>query len=167
MNIRVLDEPDAILYQALRLNALKCNPEAFGSTYEREADFSLEIVIERLKPGGDKFVLGAFDDNGSLVGIVSFVRENSQKTAHKGNVYGMYVAPEQRGQGLGKLLMNELISRASDCEGLEHINLTVISGNDYAKKLYQSLGFKVYGLENNALKYNGEYFDECLMVLTV
>lgn len=167
MHIRVLDEPDAALYQALRLNALQCNPEAFGSTYEREADFPMEIVRERLKPAGDKFVLGAFDGKGSLVGIVSFVRESGQKSAHKGNVYGMYVAPEQRGQGLGKLLMNELISRASNCEGLEHINLTVISGNDLAKKLYQSLGFKAYGLENNALKYKGEYFDECLMVRIV
>ncbi|MGO4546735.1 N-acetyltransferase family protein [Paenibacillus sp. 2TAB23] len=167
MNIRVLDEPDAVLYQALRLSALKCNPEAFGSTYEREVDFSLEIVTERLKPAGDKFVLGAFDDNGSLVGLVSFVRESGLKTAHKGNVYGMYVAPEQRGQGLGKLLMKDLISRASNCEGLEHINLNVISGNGCAKKLYQSLGFKEYGLESNSLKYKGEYFDECLMVLTV
>ena len=49
MNIRVLDEPDAQLYQKLRLSALKINPEAFGSMYEREVKFSPETVVERLK----------------------------------------------------------------------------------------------------------------------
>lgn len=167
MNIRVLDEPDARAYQELRLSALKINPEAFGSTYEREVKFTLETVVERMKPTRDKFVLGAFDDSGSLVGIVAFVRESGLKTAHKGNVFGMYIAPEMRGQGLGKSLILELIRKARGCDGLEQINLAVMSENDIAKKLYNSLGFKVYGVEYNALKYNGHYFDEDFMVLKV
>ncbi|MDQ8734473.1 GNAT family N-acetyltransferase [Paenibacillus sp. LHD-38] len=165
MIIRVLDEQDAGLYQDLRLNALKNNPEAFGSTYEREEKFSLETVIERIKPTKDKFVLGAFDDGCSLVGSVGFVRENGLKTSHKGNVFGMYVAPEGRGQGVGKSLMLELSRKAKVCDGLEQINLAVISENHAAKKLYTSIGFKVYGVEQNALKYKGQYFDEDYMVL--
>jgi ribosomal protein S18 acetylase RimI-like enzyme len=149
------------------LNALKINPEAFGSTYEREERFSKETIALRLKPTKDKFVLGAFDDNGSLVGIVTFIRENSLKTVHKGNVFGMYVSQESRGQGLGKLLMLELIRKARNCNGLEQINLTVVSDNDSAKKLYESVGFEVYGVERNALKFNEKYFDEDLMVLKV
>ncbi|MBO1514404.1 GNAT family N-acetyltransferase [Metabacillus bambusae] len=167
MNIRTLNESDAQLYQNLRLNALKINPEAFGSTYEREVRFSIETIVERLKPTKDKFVLGAFDDSGSLVGMVTFIRENNLKTDHKGNVFGMYVAPKSRGQGLGKALMLELIRKASNCDGLEQINLAVVSDNDSAKKLYESVGFEVYGVERNALKFNGKYFDEDLMVLNV
>ncbi|AZS15426.1 GNAT family N-acetyltransferase [Paenibacillus lutimineralis] len=165
MNIRVLDEHDARFYQELRLSALRINPEAFGSTYEREVKFSLEMVVERIKPTEGKFVLGAFDNNGSLVGIVAFVRESVLKTVHKGNVFGMYVAPEKRGIGLGKSLLLELINKARACEGIEQINLAVMSENDYAKKLYNSIGFKVYGVEQRALKYNGMYFDEDFMVL--
>jgi RimJ/RimL family protein N-acetyltransferase len=167
MTIRVLNQSDAKLYQELRLSALIINPEAFGSTYEREVKFSLETVVERLKPTKEKFVLGAFDVNGSLVGIVTFMRENSHKTGHKGNVFGMYVTPESRGQRLGKLLLLELIRKARNCDGLEHINLTVVSENDSAKKLYMSVGFEVYGVERNALKFNGQYFDEDLMVLNI
>jgi len=167
MNIRVLHESDAQVYQELRLNSLKNNPEAFGSTYEREVKFSLETVGERLKPTQDKFVLGAFDVSGSLFGKVTFVRENSLKTAHKGNVYGMYVAPKMRGKGLGKSLLLELIRKARDCDSLERINLTVVSTNDSAKKLYMSVGFEVYGVERNALKFNGQYFDEDLMALNI
>ncbi|QSO52047.1 GNAT family N-acetyltransferase [Alicyclobacillus curvatus] len=165
MNLRVLDEPDARLYQQLRLSALSMNPDVFGSTYEREVKFSLETVRERMKPTNDRFVLGAFDDSGSLVGIVTFMRESGLKTAHKGNVFGMYVAPEMRGHGLGKSLMLELIKKARECDGLEQINLAVVSENEFAKRLYNSVGFQVYGVERNALKFNGHYFDEELMVL--
>ncbi|WP_249316579.1 GNAT family protein [Bacillus sp. FJAT-50079] len=149
------------------MSGLKVNPEAFGSTYEREVKFPLETVVERLKPTKDKFVIGAFADNGSLVGSVTFMRENSLKTSHKGNIFGMYVAPDFREQCLGKSLMVELIRRAKNCDGLEQINLTVVSENDSAKKLYKSVGFEVYGVERSALKFNGQYFDEDLMVLYI
>jgi ribosomal protein S18 acetylase RimI-like enzyme len=165
MDIRILGKSDALLYQQLRLSSLKVNPEAFGSTFEREAGFTLETVVERIKPTEDKFVIGAVDAKGSLVGIVTFMRENGLKTAHKGNVYGMYIASEMRGKGLGKLLMLELIIRAKACDGLEQVNLTVVSTNGTAKKLYESVGFEVYGVERNALKFNGQYFDEEMMVL--
>lgn len=134
MNIRVLIESDAQLYQELRLSALKINPEAFGSTYQREEKFSLETVVERLKLTKHKFVLGAFD-SGSLFGIVTF--------------------------------MLELIRKARNFDDLKQINLTVVSENDSAKKLYKSVGFEVYGVERNALKFNGRYFDEDLMVLNI
>jgi RimJ/RimL family protein N-acetyltransferase len=154
------------LYQELRLSALKINPEAFGSTFEREVKFTLETVVEQLNPTKDKFVLGAFDSN-LLVGIVAFMRESSLKTAHKGNVYWMYVAPDVRERGLGKSLLIELIRKAKNCNGLEQINLTVVSENEIAKKLYSSLGFEVFGVERNSLKFNGQYFDEDLMVLKI
>lgn len=167
MNIRILNEVDAHIYQELRLNALKTNPEAFGSTYEREVQFSIETVIERIKPSEYKFTLGFFDDSVVLVGIVTFMRENNIKTAHKGNVFGMYLVPGVRGQGIGKSLISELIKKASKCEGLEQINLSVVSDNHHAQKLYKSVGFEVYGTERRALKFNGQYYDEDLMVLTL
>ncbi|MBY9077465.1 GNAT family N-acetyltransferase [Paenibacillus sp. HN-1] len=164
MNIRVLDESDAEAYQELRLRALTLSPAAFGSTYEREAAFSMDIVRERIAPSGDKFALGAFVD-GRLTAIVTFVREPGAKTSHKANLYGMYTAPEARGIGIGKALLLELIRRAEDCQGVERLNLTVVSDNEPACRLYQSVGFQVYGVERKALKAGGTYHDEDLMVL--
>ncbi|MBS4172703.1 GNAT family N-acetyltransferase [Bacillus sp. FJAT-49736] len=165
MNIRILKENDAPIYQDLRLKGLKNNPEAFGSTYERESAFTLQMIEERIKPSEDKFVLGAFNPSDLLVGIVTFMRETSLKTSHKGNIFGMFVASEVRGQGVGRLLLLDLIERARNFDGMEQLNLTVVSNNTAAKKLYSSLGFTVYGVERNALKFDGEYFDEDLMVL--
>ncbi|WP_284639372.1 GNAT family N-acetyltransferase [Paenibacillus silviterrae] len=160
-----MNESDAPLYQQIRLTALKRSPEAFGSLYEKEAQFSMEMVKERIRPTENKFVLGAFDDRGSLGGIVTFVRETSHKMAHKGNIFGFYVLHECRGKGLGRRLLLELLSQAKAYDGLEQMNLTVVSDNHPAKRLYESLGFESYGVERRALKYNGQYYDEDLMVL--
>ena len=46
---------------------------------------------------------------------------------------------------------------------LEVIQLAVVSGNDAALRLYNRLGFVQYGVEPNALKQEGRYFDEILM----
>ncbi|MFC3768920.1 GNAT family N-acetyltransferase [Paenibacillus sp. GCM10012303] len=166
MNIRLLNDSDAQVYREVRLRALKNDPDAFGSTYEQEETKPLEHIIERIHHTKDKFTLGCFDDSNTLVGIVNFSRENRLKTAHKGNIYGMYIEPQFRGRGVGKALLLALIERATnECEGLEQIHLTVVSTNKSAKRLYVSLGFEVYGIEPRALKFNEQYYDEDLMIL--
>ncbi|CAI6083791.1 GNAT family N-acetyltransferase [Cohnella sp. JJ-181] len=187
MLIRVLEEADAEAYRQIRLEALMTDPDAYGSTYERESRFTLEMFAERIKRGAGRFVLGAeareggrevgeggrevgeggaeVREGGALAGIATFVREEGMKTAHKGNVYGVYVAPHARGAGVGKALMLDLIRRARALDGMEQINLAVMSGNLPAKRLYASLGFEVYGTERRAIKYGGRYFDEDWMAL--
>lgn len=164
MRINILTESDAKKYQVLRLEALQTNPESFGSTYEKEAQFTVDMVKERIRPAQEKFVLGVFEED-SLIGMARFVRETDMKTKHRANIYGMYVASVMRGRGVGKALLLEVIHRAKKEEGLEQIHLQVVSTNLSAKKLYQSLGFKTYGVEPNALKDKGNYYDEELMVL--
>ncbi len=58
MKISVLNGADAPSYQEVRLDGLRRDPHAFGSTYDREVKFSLETVTERIQPSRDKFVLG-------------------------------------------------------------------------------------------------------------
>jgi GNAT superfamily N-acetyltransferase len=79
------------------------------TTYEIEINKPIERTAENLQPTKDNFTLGAFDGDGALVAIVTFVRERNLKMIHKGNAYTMYVEPEKRGQGTGKvLLLHEL-----------------------------------------------------------
>ncbi|WP_066174359.1 GNAT family N-acetyltransferase [Bacillus marinisedimentorum] len=166
MNIRLLDESDAKIYKAVRLRALKNDQESFGSTYEQEVNRPLKKFAERIQRTKSQFTLGCFDSNHSLIGIANFAREDRLKTVHKGTIYGMYIEPEFRRRGLGRTLLISLIERAtSECDGLEQIHLTVVSTNSSAIRLYTSLGFKVYGVEPNALKTDGKYFDEDLMIL--
>src|SRR5689334_9498136 len=116
MNIRTLTEHDLDAYWHLRLRALQDSPEAFGATYEETVARGKQSMLGRLGHDEGAFTLGAFEGE-ELVGTVRFQRENGPKERHKAYVYGMYVAPEMRGQGAGKALMQRLISLAEAMPG--------------------------------------------------
>ena len=173
VEIRELTEADADAYWPLRLRALREEPEAFGSSYVESKDRPLEQTVERLRAAraqGD-FTLGAFmrgaDGAGErLVGIVTFMRAPGLKNRHNGDIFGMYVAAEARGQGVGRALVETLIARARELDGVEQLILAVTASNTAARALYRALGFTVYGLQPRALRLeDGRYLDEELMIL--
>jgi RimJ/RimL family protein N-acetyltransferase len=75
----------------------------------------------------------------------------------------MYVRPNSRNAGVGRQLVEAVIDQARD--QVEVIQLSVVSGNEGARRLYASLGFVEYGVEKNSLKQDGRYYDEILMAL--
>lgn len=163
MLVRRLTEDDLDALWMMRLQALSDNPEAFGSTYEETVVRGKESFRPRLGQGDDIFYLGAFDD--ALIGMVGFFREEGIKNRHKGYLVSMYVLPERRGQGVGKALVQELIARARQIDGLEQLLLAVVTTNHTANQLYRSLGFEVYGTQSRALKMGESYWDEDQMLL--
>jgi len=169
MRIQALTEEYTEQFRGLRLQALRDTPEAFGSSYEEESQLSATQFIQKFAALRtaiiDNFILGAFDESNRLVGVVGLYPEPKKKTQHKANVVGMYVAPEARNQSVGRLLLEELIARASRLERIRKLNLAVVSTNIAAKRLYLSLGFQVYGVERDALKVGDTFYDEDLMAL--
>jgi len=70
------------------------------------------------------------------------VRHNSvDQVAH---VYQMWVLPIARGQYVGKLLLNKIISWAKK-NNLKAVSLSVTTTNIVAVNLYNSIGFQPYG----------------------
>ena len=163
MLIRKLTVEDGEALWTLRLRALKDNPEAFASTYEETLRNGKEYFMQRNRPKEDAFYLGAFES--CLVGIVYFRRDEGSKNKHKGRILGMYVQPESRGLGVGKALLQEVITQANSLSGLEQLHLMVVTTNDASRSLYRSMGFKVYGTLLEAMKVDERYWDEELMVL--
>ena len=68
IQIRLLGPADVDAFRAIRLEALKCNPEAFGSTFEVEKLRPLAWFSERLD---NSDVFGAFRGS-ELVGVAGF-----------------------------------------------------------------------------------------------
>jgi ribosomal protein S18 acetylase RimI-like enzyme len=163
MEIRRLNGGDAESYRALRHEALLKNPEAFGSSYEDEKGNEASHYRQRLD-NKLTYTFGAFEE-GQLVGVVTLVPEGKVKLKHRANIFAMYVTSSQRGRGIGKALVKTAIQQAQELNIVEQIHLTVTSSNEPAKKLYAFLGFKAYGVEKNALRIDGTYYDEDLMVL--
>jgi RimJ/RimL family protein N-acetyltransferase len=165
MRIRALEPSDVELFYPFRLRGLRESPEAFGSTFAEESVMSAEVRRSRFHCTDENFVLGAFGEDGQLIGVAGFYRETHLKLRHKGFVWGMYVSPESRGRGVGGALLTAVIERARALPGLEQICLDVVTVNEAARGLYLSQGFQVYALEREAMKQDGEHYDVEHMVL--
>ncbi|HNP62041.1 MAG TPA: GNAT family N-acetyltransferase [Nitrospirales bacterium] len=161
MTIRELTSTDVSAYQTLMLSGLREHPESFRISSQDAG----EPMVPFASICSDSFTLGAWLDEGQLAGAVSFARETQAKLRHKGLLYRMYVRAESSGRGIGRKLVQEVVKRARTIEGLEHINLTVVSLNVHAKSLYVSEGFTSFAREERGLKMGDSYFDEEQMAL--
>ena len=160
MEIRQLSSSDAGKYWDLRLEALKQAPEAFLTSYEDAIKRENPIAqVARNFTDEENYTYGAFEGD-ELIGVVTLLQEKAEKIKHRANIYAMYVTPKKQGIGVGNALLTEAINKAKTIEVIEKINLSVVATNEAAKKLYSSLGFKVYGLEEKAMKVNGVYLDD-------
>ncbi|SDM62450.1 GNAT family N-acetyltransferase [Bacillus sp. OK048] len=167
MKIKLLLPSDAESYWALRLEALKKSPEAFLTSYEDaiKRENPISQVARNFTEEGN-YTFGAFEGD-ELIGVVTLLQEKAEKIQHRANIYAMYVTPRKQGLGVGKALLTEAINKAKSIEVIEKINLSVVATNEAAKKLYTSLGFKVYGLEEKAMKLKGVYLDDEHRVLHI
>lgn len=77
----------------------------------------------------------------------------------------MYVTPSARGEGAGQALMTKALYFAREWQDIEQIYLSVVTTNHSDKRLYRSVGFKSYAVEEKALKWTDTYTDEEKMVL--
>ena len=159
--IRRLMPADARLYREIRLEALQRVPEAFGSTFEQECSQSLAQFEEVLAKAD---VFGAFRET-DLVGMAGYRGQAGAKRAHKGFLWGMYVRSSARGTGVAKPLVEAVLDHAR--ERVELVQLSVVSENEVAQRLYRSCGFVAYGHEVHALKQDGRYYDEVLMAVAL
>jgi RimJ/RimL family protein N-acetyltransferase len=157
--VRRLRPDEADVFRAIRLEALKASPEAFGSTFELEDKLDVAWFAGRLE---QTQVMGAFRD-GELVGTAGFAIQQGQKNAHKGMLWGMYVRPGSRNLGVGRLLVNAVLDVAR--ESVELIQLSVVTENRPARRLYERAGFLEFGIEPKALKLGDKYYDEAHMAL--
>ncbi|WP_119390361.1 GNAT family N-acetyltransferase [Taklimakanibacter lacteus] len=139
MKIRSLAPSDWELKRRLRLAALTDSPQAFGSSYEREAGYT--ETDWRLWPANGVF-FAAFADDERALGIAAGYREPSSPAVAR--LISMWVAPEARRLGVAAQLTASVVAwtREQDAEWLE---LEVAPGNDAAMQAYLRSGFVLTG----------------------
>ena len=163
MHIRRLVPADAPAFQALRLQGLRECPAAFGSSYEEECETPSHVIAGHLAPESGRCMFGAFNET-QLVGVVGFGRESARKLQHKGFIRAMYVAPSARNMSVGKQLLGHALAFAESVPGLRQVTLVVNASNAPAIALYESQGFKSFGVEPASILVEGVPHDEMHMV---
>jgi RimJ/RimL family protein N-acetyltransferase len=161
--LRILQPEDAAAYFELRRNALTDAPLAFASSSEDDICSSVEAVGEQIRAGRGNVILGAFHPH--LVGAVGVYRDRHRKAAHKAHVWGMYVAPGHRRQGIATELIQAALRDVTTLPGVSRVHLSVSSHAPQALRLYERAGFQVWGTEQDAIRHDGRSAVEYHMAL--
>jgi GNAT superfamily N-acetyltransferase len=136
-----LHEDDWAIFRELRLRSLLDSPEAFGSTYGDESSWT-ERAWRDWAAGrwrdGTAVVFAGHGGDGPAVGTATGAEYEAEGgVAH---VYAMWVAPDARGAGVGRALLDAVAGWARD-RGCDRLVLSVTESNETARRFYEECGF--------------------------
>jgi len=101
-----------------------------------------------------------------IIGIASINSSQKDRTKHVGTL-GIVVSEQLVGQGLGRILMEELINWATSNGVTKKISLVTREDNTFAIELYEKLGFEKEGLLKKDNFINGVYYNTLVMGLFI
>lgn len=131
--------------------------EEFEETVEQIRNWIEKILANER----EKLIMA--ESNGQIVGLIVFRAKSTKRLLHTGSFTAM-VKKEFRNQGIGKLLIKELLNWAEHNPLLEKVSLGVLSTNQRAIELYKNMGFVEEGRKIKEVKFNDDlYVDDILM----
>ena len=130
--IRQLNDNDVHDFRAIRLSELQNSPEMFGATYAVEVTRPLSVFLDVIF---NNVVFAAYHHE-RIIGVLIF-----QQNIDQANLYGFFVEPEYRNQGVAQQLLQTTIDYGQAY--VRQVILSVIATNIPAIHLYQKLGFQI------------------------
>jgi ribosomal protein S18 acetylase RimI-like enzyme len=164
LSFRRLVANDAAAFRDLRIAGIVEHPEYFGTSVSDEEAGGLPLFEKRIAGSQEgEAVFGAFR-GARLVGVAGFYRVSSSSTMrHRGDLWGVFVVPEERGGETAERLIRTVIGHAR-----QHVDVLtghVTTTNVHARKFYSRLGFGFSGIETKNLKVGGRYYDQEILVM--
>ncbi len=137
MIIRPLDPSDWRAFRSLRLESLETDPHAFGATAASTRTKPDQFWIGRLEEvqAGRAWLVFA-EEGERLVGMVGAMPQGKRAA----EIISMFVRPESRGCGVGRLLLERILSDVA-ASGVHKATLNVRTTQTSAIRLYRSCGF--------------------------
>ncbi|GHE88722.1 N-acetyltransferase [Streptomyces spiralis] len=113
------------------------------------------------RSGPDEILVAELD--GAVVGYIRLgLATPLASNAHVRQIRGLAVADEARGAGVGRALLRAAVAEARR-QGARRLSLRVLGHNTAARKLYESEGFVVEGVQPEEFLLDGAYVDDVLM----
>jgi ribosomal protein S18 acetylase RimI-like enzyme len=163
ITIRPIRSDDVEAFKALRLEALKSHPSAFGSDYHESLCAPESFWRERMQPTFDNtgriFLADAGEQLAAMTGVL---RDKGAKVDHSAFIWGVYVRPAFRGRGLAERLIRSVIEWC-ESEKVRIVRLTVVTTNLSAIRCYKRCGFEEVGVQPEVIRVGDTYHDELLM----
>jgi RimJ/RimL family protein N-acetyltransferase len=131
--------------------------EEFSKTVEEHQEW-IKKIIEH-----ERETMFVAEMNGKVVGWVVFLSQDRKRMEHTGSI-AIMLQKDYRNKGIGKLLISEILSWASQHPVIEKVSLGTFSTNSRAIELYNKLGFVEEGRKIKEFKFSDdEYVDDVLM----
>jgi GNAT superfamily N-acetyltransferase len=144
MKVRKLQSHEIALHRELRLRALRDSPESFADSAEeielRPSSYWEDLTRSVTEPGRHVMFLAC--DGDAVVGSIYGLRDREHRGVAR--IGGTWVAPSHRRRGIGRALLDAVVSWARD-EGFSRLALWAPSANAGALALYDRAGFKNTG----------------------
>lgn len=158
--------PDEVseLY-GLRLRALREDPDAFDQTVddaERKGSSPITELISAADSGRDLVLVVEACEG--LKGLVVVSRSRRPRSQHRARLWGMWVAPEVRGRGVGGALLSGAVEWCRE-QGVEMVDLWVVTDHAGAIRVYERAGFRICGTTRDGMRWQGRPQDEHQMTL--
>lgn len=132
-------------------------PEEFIKSVEEHQEW-IKKIIEH-----ERETMFVAEINGEVVGWIVFKSQERRRMHHTGSI-AIMIQKDYRNKGIGKLLINEILSWASQHPVIEKVSLGTFSTNSRAIELYRKLGFVEEGRKVKEFKFSDdEYVDDVLM----
>jgi len=137
--IQPITPRNVFVFRAVRLRALEDTPQAFTSTYAKESQLAESEWLARAErmngARGVGFLAMDGEDGCGMVG--AFLEPNDPSRAL---LVSMWTAPTHRRQGVGRLLVEEVL-RWAHLRRARTLLLMVTANNQSAIGFYERLGF--------------------------
>ena len=104
----------------------------------------------------------AVESDGELLGHLAINSTSKPRLKHSAS-FGIAVAKTSRGKGVGRFLMEYLLSYCDEQLNLTRLELEVHANNVAALALYKSFGFKVEGTKRKAVLVEDNLIDIVIM----
>ena len=144
-NVERIGEEDWAAFREIRLRSLLDSPDAFGSTYGEESargERAWRDWAGGRWRGGAAAVFVGRDADRAIVGTATGAAFDVEPgVAH---LSAMWVAPDARGAGVGRALLDAVAGWARD-GGPPRLVLSVTDSNDVARRFYEACGFAATG----------------------
>jgi L-amino acid N-acyltransferase len=113
---------------------------------------------------GAHAVVVADDEDGGVVGFAALSPWRSRPAYSTSVEDSIYVHPDNRGRGIGKTLLAELIDVAT-AHGFHAVFARIVGGHETSIRLHEAFGFDIVGTEREVGRKFGRWLDVVVMEL--
>ncbi len=141
------------------INQLNKKDDSYKLTIEEE-DVIKECIV------GENGIILIAEHQNQIIGFVSILVTSEKESQHIG-VLGIVLIEKYRGEGVGSILIREVLHWAKNNSPLKKIILTVDVDNKHAIKLYEKYGFKEEGVINSEVVLEENAVKQSLMSIDI